>query len=82
MSQKGNQSGLTLRGNYGPGPRTAGTTTNHAPALPSITEVPNPRARKNLIPLKLKQTDGKQIKGYANPDRINVGQGINHKGNQ
>jgi len=71
-----------MRPNYGPGPTIAGTTTNNAPALPSITVVPNPTARHNEIPRTLTQTDGKQIKGYANPDRIMVGQGTNHKGNQ
>lgn len=77
-----NQFQTEMRPNYGPGPTTAGTTTNNAPALPSITQVPNPTARHNEIPKHLKQTDGKQIKGYANPDAINVGQGTNHKGNQ
>jgi hypothetical protein len=71
-----------MRGNYGPGPTTAGTTTNNAPALPSITMVPNPTARPTEIPRHLKQTDGKQIACYSNPDRIMVGQGTNHKGNQ
>jgi hypothetical protein len=77
-----NQFRNTMRSNYGMGPHDAGTTTVNAPALPSITVVPNPTARHNEIPKKLKQTDGKQIAGYADPDAINVGQGTNHKGNQ
>jgi hypothetical protein len=77
-----NQFKTEMRGNYGPGPTTAGTTTNNAPALPGITTVPNPTARQNEIPKRLKQTDGKAIAGFSNPDAINVGQGTNHKGNQ
>lgn len=77
-----NQFGQEMRGYYGIGPHNAGQTTVNAPALPSITQVPNPTARPTEIPKKLKQTDGKQIKGYDNPDRIMVGQGTNHKGNQ
>jgi hypothetical protein len=72
----------TMRENFGPGPTNAGTTTVNAPALPSITVVPNPMARPTMIPPRLTQTDGKQITGFANPDRIMVGQGTNHKGNQ
>lgn len=82
MRYSGNQFQTAMRPNYGPGPTTAGTTTNNAPALPSITCVPNPTARSSEIPKTLKQSDGRQIKGYANPDSINVGQGKNHKGNQ
>lgn len=82
----GNQFSLSqhelMKSNYGPGPTDAGTTTINAPALPSISEVPNTTARPGYIPRGLKQTDGKQIKGYRDPDAINVGQGTNHKGNQ
>jgi len=82
----GNQFSLSqhepMQANYGQGPTTAGTTTVNAPALPSISEVPNATARPGFLSTQLKQTDGKQIKGYSNPDAINVGQGINHKGNQ
>ena len=77
-----NQFQTQMRSNYGPGPTTAGTTTNNAPALPSITQVPNPTARSTKIPKTLKQTNGRMIQGYANPDQINVGQGTNHKGNE
>ena len=77
-----NQYLVTPRLNYGHGPTTAGTTTVNAPSLPTITTVPNPMARATQIPARLKQTDGVQITGYANPDAINVGQGTNHKGNQ
>jgi hypothetical protein len=76
-----NQFQSQMRSNYGPGPTTAGTTTVHAPALPSISMVPNPSARSTAIPRCLRQTDGRMIQGYTNPDQINVGQGTNHKGN-
>jgi len=71
-----------MQENYGPGPSDAGQTTVNAPALPSIKHVPNVTALDGRLKYTMKQTDGKQIPGYHDADRINVGQGTNHKGNQ
>jgi hypothetical protein len=81
-NQFGDYMGRAMQANYGPGPTTAGTTTVNAPALPSITCVPNETARDGHLRSTMRQTDGKQIPGYHNPDAIMVGQGTNHRGNQ
>ena len=62
----GNQSGETMKGNYGMGPRKGNTDTRI---------VPNPTAKSGKI------NGGATVKCPTNPDKINAGQGP-RKGNK